>query len=103
VAAEPEFYLDAEVEAITRTVDPTRRRMERRGLFPKRVRISPRRNGWRCFQVMDWVNDPAGWPQRQAEKAKRALDNADSSPSNTALSPYRRWRADRAREEQANG
>jgi predicted DNA-binding transcriptional regulator AlpA len=59
--AEPQFYLDTEVEAITRTRDPTRKRMEIRGLFPRRIRISPRRNGWRRGEIEMWVENPEDW------------------------------------------
>jgi predicted DNA-binding transcriptional regulator AlpA len=46
-----EFLLPPEVEKITRLRDPTRKRMEDRGLFPRRIRISPRRVGWRCTDI----------------------------------------------------
>jgi predicted DNA-binding transcriptional regulator AlpA len=62
--AEPRFYLDAEVRMITRTRDPARKRMEKRGLFPRRHRISPRRNGWRCEDIDIWVESPEDWPTR---------------------------------------
>jgi hypothetical protein len=37
-----EFLLPSEVQEITRLRDPTRKRMEKRGLFPARIRIAPR-------------------------------------------------------------
>jgi prophage regulatory protein len=64
--AQPHFLLPSEVTALTRLRDPTRFRMEGRGLFPKRIRISPRRVGWRRIDVEAWIADPEGWPQRQA-------------------------------------
>jgi prophage regulatory protein len=61
-----EFLLSTEVEKITRSRDPTRKRMERRGLFPARIRIAPRRVGWRRTDIEAWVADPEGWPRRHA-------------------------------------
>ncbi|QOZ33657.1 AlpA family transcriptional regulator [Bradyrhizobium sp. CCBAU 53421] len=62
--ANPEFLLPTEVEKITRLRDPTRQRMEKRGLFPRRIRISPHRFGWRCTEINAWVADPEGWAKR---------------------------------------
>lgn len=98
----PEFLIPDEVEAITRIADPTRRRMEARGLFPRRIRIAPRRIGWRRTDVESWVADPEGWPRR-AEKPPPALDNPKTLPSNADQSPYQRWRAEREGQGQANG
>jgi predicted DNA-binding transcriptional regulator AlpA len=64
--AEPQFYLDTEVETITRTRDPTGKRMEIRGLFPRRIRVSPRHVGWRCTDIQTWLADTEGWPKRHA-------------------------------------
>jgi prophage regulatory protein len=66
--AQPHFLLPSEVTALTRLRDPTRARMEHRGLFPKRIRISPRRVGWRRIEVEAWIADPEGWPMRVADK-----------------------------------
>jgi prophage regulatory protein len=65
-----EFLLPSEVQAITRLRDPTRKRMEERGLFPARIRISPRRVGWRRTDIQTWVNDPEGWQKRNEAKAE---------------------------------
>ena len=64
--ANPEFFIPSEVEKITRLRDPTRKRMEERGLFPARIHISPRRVGWRCADISSWVEDPEGWAKRHA-------------------------------------
>jgi predicted DNA-binding transcriptional regulator AlpA len=61
-----EFLLPSEVEKITRLRGPTRRRMERRGLFPARIHIAPRRIAWRCADIQAWVADPEGWARRRA-------------------------------------
>jgi predicted DNA-binding transcriptional regulator AlpA len=73
--AEPQFYLDTEVEVITRTRDPTRKRMEIRGLFPRRHRISPRRNGWRRAEIEIWVESPEDWPKRCSGGVERPWAN----------------------------
>lgn len=58
-----EFLLTHEVQEITLTRDPTRRRMEQRGQFPARIHISPRRIAWRRADIQEWVADPEGWPR----------------------------------------
>jgi predicted DNA-binding transcriptional regulator AlpA len=63
---ESEFLLPPEVEKITRLRDPTRRRMENRGLFPRRIHIAPRRIAWRCSDIQAWVANPENWAMRRA-------------------------------------
>jgi predicted DNA-binding transcriptional regulator AlpA len=65
--ATTEFLLPSEVQEITRLRDPTLRRMEKRGLFPVRIRIAPRRIAWRRVDVLDWCRDPEGWSRPQKE------------------------------------
>jgi predicted DNA-binding transcriptional regulator AlpA len=55
------FIFPAEVEQIIPFCDLTRARMEKRGLFPKRIRITPRRIGWRRSEIEAWTADPEGW------------------------------------------
>jgi prophage regulatory protein len=76
--AQPHFLLPSEVTEITRLRDPTRARMENKGLFPRRVRISPRRVGWRRTDILDWVEDPATWPSRRQSTAS---DEAPVEPA----------------------
>jgi predicted DNA-binding transcriptional regulator AlpA len=64
--ATTEFLLPSEVQEITRLRDPTRRRMEKRGQFPARIHIAPRRIAWRCADIQAWVEDPEGWAKRHA-------------------------------------
>ena len=45
-----------EVTSLSRT---TRWRMERRGEFPKRVRLSPGRVGWRQADIEAWISSRA--------------------------------------------
>jgi prophage regulatory protein len=63
-----EFLLPSEVQEITRLRDPTRRRMEKRGLFPRRIRIAPRRVAWRNAEIKAWIEDPEGWSTRQRRR-----------------------------------
>jgi prophage regulatory protein len=61
-----EFLLPSEVQEITRLRDPTRKRMEKRGLFPVRIRIAPRRVAWRNAEIKAWVEDPEAWSARRS-------------------------------------
>jgi predicted DNA-binding transcriptional regulator AlpA len=61
---ESPFLIPAEVDALTRTCNMTRVRMEKRGLFPKRVRIGARKMAWRKSDVEEWLRDPSAWRQR---------------------------------------
>jgi len=54
--AEPVAILDeSKVEELTSLSRTTRWRMERRGEFPKRVRLSPGRVGWRQAEIEAWI------------------------------------------------
>jgi predicted DNA-binding transcriptional regulator AlpA len=64
--ATTEFLLPSEVQEITRLRDPTRRRMEKRGLFPARIHIAPRRIAWRCADIQAWVANPENWATLRA-------------------------------------
>jgi predicted DNA-binding transcriptional regulator AlpA len=59
------FLLPAEVDAITRIGDLTRWRLEKRGRFPRRLKIANRKIAWRKSGIEAWVADPEGWPMRQ--------------------------------------
>jgi predicted DNA-binding transcriptional regulator AlpA len=67
MSIESPFIFPIEVEQVIPLADLTRRRMERRGLFPKRIRVSPKRIAWRRSEIEAWVRDPEGWPNRQQE------------------------------------
>jgi len=55
-AAEPVAILDEpQVEELTSLSRTTRWRMERRDEFPKRVRLSPGRVGWRRADIEAWI------------------------------------------------
>jgi hypothetical protein len=55
------FYTSDEIESIKLTRDPTRRWMEKRGLFPARIHIAPRRIAWWCAVIQAWLMDPENW------------------------------------------
>jgi predicted DNA-binding transcriptional regulator AlpA len=63
---ESPFILRAELDAITRTSEQTRVRMEKRGLFPKRVSIGARKKARYRADVEAWLADPEGWAKRHA-------------------------------------
>ncbi len=63
---ESPFIFPAEVDKIIPFHDLTRARMEKRGLFPRRIRITPRRIGWRRSEIEAWTADPEGWAKRYA-------------------------------------
>ncbi len=44
-------------------------RMEGNARFPRRVKISPGRVGWRESEVSAWLEDPAGWQAENGEDA----------------------------------
>jgi prophage regulatory protein len=53
---EPVAILDEpKVEELTSLSRTTRWRLERRGEFPKRVRLSPGRVGWRQADIEAWI------------------------------------------------
>jgi prophage regulatory protein len=55
-AGEPVAILDEPtVEELTSLSRTTRWRMERRGEFPRRVRLSPGRVGWRQAEIEAWI------------------------------------------------
>ena len=48
---------EVECERITSLSRTTRWRLERRGLFPKKFKISPNRAGWRLSEVLAWMRE----------------------------------------------
>lgn len=51
------------------------RRLERAGLFPRRVRLGPNRIGWLRFEVLNWIK------QRTSNRSTDKLANASKSPT----------------------
>ncbi len=50
---------EPKVEELTSLSRTTRWRMERRGEFPKRVRLSPGRVGWHQADIEAWISSRA--------------------------------------------
>jgi prophage regulatory protein len=69
---DPIFLFPSEVDEITRIADLTRWRMEKRGLFPRRIRLSPGRIAWRRADIESWAADPEGWPKQHTQAGKAA-------------------------------
>ena len=57
--------LDPEVTRITGLSNPTRWRMEQQGLFPKRIKVTKSRVGWRMSELQQWL---ANLPQVEASE-----------------------------------
>ena len=60
------FIRDPECEEISGLSRTTRWRLERKGLFPKRRRISPNGVGWLLSEINEWVVEQ----MRQNEKIR---------------------------------
>jgi predicted DNA-binding transcriptional regulator AlpA len=65
-----------EVDQISLLHPLTRVRLEKRGLFPKRVRIGARKMVWRRADVEQWAADPEGWASRR--NRAESMDNVES-------------------------
>ena len=61
---------EAQVNQLTNLSRTTRWRMERRGEFPKRVRLSPGRVGWRQDEIREWIDSRS---RASADVAHRGL------------------------------
>lgn len=62
-----ERYLrEEQVLEVTTLSHATLWREVKAGRFPKQVRLSPGRVGWRASEVNRWLADPAGWAQPEA-------------------------------------
>jgi predicted DNA-binding transcriptional regulator AlpA len=66
---ESPFLFLPELDKITRVCDRTRRRMEQRGHFPKRIRIGAWKIAYRKSEIEEWASDPEGWAKRHAPSA----------------------------------
>jgi predicted DNA-binding transcriptional regulator AlpA len=66
MSIESPFILADELNAITLTSDMTRKRMEDRGLFPKRVRIGARKTAHIRTEIAEWCANPDVWVKRHA-------------------------------------
>ncbi|MGX1110566.1 MULTISPECIES: helix-turn-helix transcriptional regulator [Bradyrhizobium] len=60
VDSDPFIEIDA-VDDLSHLSDITRRRLERRQRFPKRIKLSTRRSVYRRSEIEAWVRDPEAW------------------------------------------
>jgi predicted DNA-binding transcriptional regulator AlpA len=58
---ESEFLSPKAVDAISQLSESTRARREKAGRFPRRVKLSARKIGYRKTQIKAWQADPEGW------------------------------------------
>ncbi|MBV9559773.1 MAG: AlpA family phage regulatory protein [Bradyrhizobium sp.] len=58
---EPLLLFPEQLDALTGICDRTRMRMEKRDLFPRRVKISPQRIAWCRSDIDEGAGDPGGW------------------------------------------
>jgi predicted DNA-binding transcriptional regulator AlpA len=68
------FLLPDEVEQISRLCDLTRMRQEKRGRFPKRVKLAKRKIGYRRTDIEDWSRDPETWVQRHQQPNESPIE-----------------------------
>lgn len=62
-----ERYLrEEQVLEVTTLSHATLWREIKAGRFPRQVRLSPGRVGWRVSEINSWLSDPAGWSQPEA-------------------------------------
>lgn len=62
-----ERYLrEEQVLEVTTLSHATLWREIKAGRFPRQVRLSPGRVGWRVSEINTWLSDPAGWSQPKA-------------------------------------
>lgn len=75
-----QWVFSQEIEGVHPVKDAARRRAEDRGLFPRRVRLSPHKVAWRRIEVDAWQRDPAGWAdRRQAEQTKATASGTSTA------------------------
>ncbi|WP_338692043.1 AlpA family phage regulatory protein [Bradyrhizobium sp. 26S5] len=60
VDSDPFLEIDA-VDGLSHLSDITRRRLERKQRFPKRIKLSTRRCVYRRSEIEAWVRDPESW------------------------------------------
>jgi hypothetical protein len=58
------FLLNHKLNLITRTFKVTYERLDVRGVFQRRARITARKPVWSKFEIEEWVRDAVGWVQR---------------------------------------
>jgi predicted DNA-binding transcriptional regulator AlpA len=63
------FLLDHEMDERVPLARDTRRRGEKAGTFPRRVKLSAKIRAYRVADVVAWESDPEGWIKRNAKAA----------------------------------
>ncbi|HCI2701874.1 AlpA family transcriptional regulator [Pseudomonas aeruginosa] len=67
MAVEIERYLrEAQVLEFTTLSHATLWREVKAGRFPKPIRLSPGRVGWKASEIARWMSDPEGYKQLEA-------------------------------------
>src|SRR5262249_50107800 len=67
---QPLLLLEDEVAALTRLSSITRWRLERRGLFPRRLKIGLRRVAWLRAEIFNWLEArAAARPRKEGSEA----------------------------------
>jgi prophage regulatory protein len=56
ISPDHRILLEAEVTALTRLSAVTIWRLQRKGLFPQRVKLGAKRVGWVEREVLDWID-----------------------------------------------
>ena len=64
------FVLPDEADKISLVSDLTRRRQEKLGRFPERIKLANRKIAYRRSEIEEWSRDPEGW--RAARNASRS-------------------------------
>ncbi len=67
--SEPDIMLSKEVEKEVRLSAPTIWRMQKAGLFPQYLKLSPKKNAVHREVITDWKRDPQDWARRNQAAA----------------------------------
>jgi predicted DNA-binding transcriptional regulator AlpA len=62
----PVFLTQKQVDRRHPASRATRWRSEKRGLFPKRLKIAGKLSGYRTSEILEYESDPEGWARRHA-------------------------------------
>ena len=66
------FVLPDEVDKISLVCDLTRRRQEKLGRFPSRIKLANRKIAYMRSAIEEWSKDPEGWRARNASQGEVA-------------------------------
>ena len=65
------FVLPDEADKISLLCDLTRRRQEKLGRFPERIKLANRKIAYRRRDIEEWSRDPESWRIRNASLGAR--------------------------------